>query len=210
MARIVRERDAMIDTLPPLETPLDTASHPHVYPYVVTRAWVDEHDPAGDVSEPFSNDVFVVLVLDGPRGLRRLQARDLHAAGLTFEEAFSQAASNLSRAWTARHFEFGIARLDDGTMIGGCRGNWMAPAGGLVLGNLYQSMVDHFEVREFAAVALNRTFLLVFPTDPKTLGSLALRQLAEEASSGAILPISRTWLRLDGDWPSAYRGTPAF
>lgn len=200
----------MIDTLPPLETPLDTANPLHVYPYVVQRTWVDTHDPAGDVSEPFSDDVFVTLVLDGPSGLRRLQGQDLQAAGLTFEAAFAQAASNLSRAWTARHFEFGIARLDDGTLVGGSRGNWMAPAGALVLGNLYQSMVEHFERKEFAAVAVNRTFLVAFPTDAKTLASLALRQLIEGASNGAILPISRSWLRLDGDWPSAYRGIPAF
>jgi len=202
--------NVMIDTLPPLETPLDAAAHPHVYPYVVQRAWVDAHDPQGDVSEPFSDDVFVTLVLDGPAGLRRLQPQDLHEAGLTFEAAFAQAASNLSRAWSARHFEFGIARLDDGTPFGGCRGNWMAPAGGLVLGNLYQSMVEHFEVPEFAAIAVNRTFLLAFPTDTKTLSSLALRQLVEGATNGAILPISRSWLRLDGDWPSGYRGEPAF
>ncbi|WP_281718243.1 hypothetical protein [Pandoraea apista] len=200
----------MIDTLPPLDTPLDAAAHLHVYPYVVSRPWVDAHDPEGDVSEPFSDDVFVTLVLDGPGGLRRLQSQDLHEASLTFEATFAQAASNLSRAWSARHFEFGIARLDDGTLIGGCRGNWMAPAGGLVLGNLYQSMVEHFQVPEFAAVAVNRTFLLAFPTDEKTLSSLALRQLVEEGASGAILPISRSWLRLDGDWPSAYHGEPAF
>ncbi|VVD92418.1 hypothetical protein [Pandoraea anhela] len=200
----------MIDTLPTLESPLDAASHPHLYPYVVQRAWVDTHDPDGAVSEPFSDDVFVTLVLDSPTGLRRLQGDDLHAAGLTFEAAFAQAASNLSRAWTARHFEFGIARLDDGTMIGGSRGNWMAPAGALVLGNLYQSLTEHFQVTEFVAIAVNRTFLVAFPTDPKTLSSLALRQLIEGASTGAILPISRSWLRLDGDWPSAYRGTPAF
>lgn len=200
----------MIDTLPPLDTPLDAAAHLHVYPYVVSRPWVDAHDPEGDVSEPFSDDVFVTLVLDGPGGLRRLQSQDLHEAGLTFEATFAQAASNLSRAWSARHFEFGIARLGDGTLIGGCRGNWMAPAGGLVLGNLYQSMVEHFQVPEFAAVAVNRTFLLAFPTDEKTLSSLALRQLVEEGASGAILPISRSWLRLDGDWPSAYHGEPAF
>ncbi|AJP57093.1 hypothetical protein UC34_08925 [Pandoraea vervacti] len=200
----------MIDTLPPLENPLDTASHLHVYPYVVTRDWVEAHDPDGDVSEPFSDDVFVTLVLDSPTGLRRLQGADLRAAGLTFEAIFAQAASNLSRAWTARHFEFGIARLDDGTMIGGARGNWMAPAGALVLGNLYQSMVEHFEATTFAAIAVNRTFVVAFPTDTKTVSSLALRQLIEGASSGAILPISRTWLQLDGDWPSAYRGIPAF
>ena len=200
----------MIDTLPPLESPFDTASHLHVYPYVVQRAWVDAHDPDGEVSEPFSDDVFVTLVLDSPAGLRRLQAGDLQAAALTFEAAFAQAAANLSRAWTARHFEFGIARLDDGTMIGGSRGNWMAPAGALVLGNLYQSMAEQFEATEFAAVAVNRTFLVAFPTDAKTLSSLALRQLIEGASTGAILPISRSWLRLDGDWPSAYRGIPAF
>ncbi|WP_150589547.1 hypothetical protein [Pandoraea eparura] len=200
----------MIDTLPPLDTPLDASSHSRLYPYVVQRAWVDAHDPQGEVSEPFSDDVFVTLVFDGPAGLRRLQREDLCAAGLTFEEAFTQAASNLSRAWTARHFEFGIARLDDGTPIAGCRGNWMAPAGGLVLGNLYQSMVEHFEVTDFAAVAVNRTLLLAFPTDAKTLSSLALRQLVEGASSGAILPIARSWLRLDGEWPSAYRGVPAF
>ncbi|AKM31835.1 hypothetical protein AB870_19550 [Pandoraea faecigallinarum] len=200
----------MIDTLAPLESPLDTASHAHVYPYVVPRAWVDTHDAEGDVSEPFSDDVFVTLVVDSPAGLRRLQGRDLHLAGLTFEAMFAQAASNLSRAWAARHFEFGIARLDDGTMIGGSRGNWMAPAGALVLGNLYQSMVEHFEAKEFAAIAVNRTFVVAFPTDTKTLSSLALRQLIEGASSGAILPISRGWLRLDGEWPSAYRGIPAF
>ncbi len=200
----------MIDTIPPLETPLDATTHPHLYPYVVERGWVDTHDPQGEVSEPFSDDVFVTLVLDGPAGLRRLRAQDLLEAGLTFEAVFAQAASNLSRAWSARHFEFGITRLDDGTLIGGCRGNWMAPAGGLVLGNLYQSMVEHFEVPEFAAIAVNRTLLIAFPTDTKTLSSLALRQLVEEAASGAILPISRTWLRLDGDWPSAYRGVPAF
>ncbi|ODP33997.1 hypothetical protein [Pandoraea sp. ISTKB] len=200
----------MIDTLPTLESPLDAASHLHVYPYVVQRAWVDTHDAQGDVSEPFSDDVFVTLVLDSPTGLRRLQGSDLQAAGMTFEAAFAQAASNLSRAWTARHFEFGIARLDDGTMIGGSRGNWMAPAGALVLGNLYQSMAEHFGATEFAAIAVNRTFLVAFPTDTKTVSSLALRQLIEGASTGAILPISRSWLRLDGDWPSAYRGTPAF
>ena len=200
----------MIDTLPPLDTPLDAASHAHLYPYVVQRAWVDVHDPQGEVSEPFSDDVFVTLVLDGTAGLRRLQGEDLRSAGLTFEAAFAQAASNLARAWKAGHFEFGIARLDDGTPIAGCRGNWMAPAGGLVLGNLYQSMVEHFEVTDFAAVPVNRTLLLAFPTDAKTLSSLALRQLVEGAASGAILPIARTWLRLDGEWPSAYRGVPAF
>jgi hypothetical protein len=220
MMRIVRERPlalhAMLDTPPPLDAldmldmPLDSTAHLHLYPYVVERAWVETHDPAGDVSEPFSDDVFVTLVLEGPRGLRRLQGADLDAAGLTFETAFAHAASNLSRAWTARHFEFGIARLDDGTMIGGSRGNWLAPAGALVLGNLYRSMVEHFGVKVFAAVAVNRTFLVAFPTDARTLSSPALRQLVEAGSGGAILSISRTWLRLDGDWPSAYRGTPAF
>ncbi|MBN4675126.1 hypothetical protein HUS70_12685 [Pandoraea nosoerga] len=210
MTLIVCERPAMLDTLPPLDMPLDAAAHAHLYPYVVERAWIDAHDPAADVSEPFSDDVFVTLVLDSAHGLRRLRGPDLAGAGLTFEAAFEHAASNLARAWTARHFEFGIARLDDGTMIGGSRGNWLAPAGALVLGNLYRSMVEHFGVKEFAAVAVNRTFLVAFPTDAKTLASLALRQLIEAGSGGAIVPISRAWLRLDGDWPSAYRGTPAF
>ncbi|VVD98568.1 hypothetical protein PIN31009_02007 [Pandoraea iniqua] len=200
----------MTDTLPLLDAPLDSANQLHLYPYVVPGDWVDACDPNGDVSEPFSDDVFLTLVLDGPQGLRRLQGSDLAAAGMTFEDAFAHAASNLSRAWNSRHFEFGIACLDDGTHFGGSRGNWMAPAGALVLGNLYQSMVAHFGVREFAAVAVNRTFLVAFPTDEKTLSSLALRQLVEESSNGSIHPISRTWLRLDGGWPSAYRGVPVF
>lgn len=180
----------------------DQSTLERVFPYVVSREWIDATDPQHLVSEPFSDDVHMVLVVDNFGSVRNVRPEDLEAVNLPFEGAFEKAASNLARAWNAKHFEFGIAQLVDGTSIGGARGNWMAPAGGLVLGNLYQSMVEHFGQTEFAAVAVNQGFLVAFPADEATLASPSLRQLLDDGTREGTKPISRSWLLLDGNWPT--------
>ena len=177
-----------------------------VYPYVVPRSWIEYVTPAAVVGTPFSDDVHMILVVDGQGSVRNVRPEDLDAIGYSWDDAFTVAAENLGTAWRAGQFELGITELIDGVTVGGARGNWMAPAGALILGNFYQSLADHFGATEFAAVAVNQQCLFAFPTDPHTLRSASLRQAIEDEFTEHPKPISRSWLRLDGQWPSEYPG----
>ncbi|WP_431600087.1 hypothetical protein [Stenotrophomonas sp.] len=178
-----------------------------IYPYVVPASWIEHVTPNAVISSPFSDDVHMVLVVDCHGAVRNVRPEDLASIGCSPEDAFTIAAENLDAAWRAGKFEFGIAALQDGVKIGGARGSWMAPAGALVLGNLYQAMVEHFGTTEFAAVALNQETLFAFPTDAATLGSSSLRQAIEDEFLNHHKPISRSWLLLNGEWPSAFVGS---
>ena len=176
----------------------------HVYPYVVPRTWIEHADPQHLISLPFSEEVHMVLVVDGHGSVRNVRPEDLDAVRTSPDQAFEIAAGNLGNAWQDGQFEFGIAELLDGVQIGGSRGNWMAPAGALILGNFYQVLADHFRQDQFAAVAVNQECLFAFPTDERTLGSDSLRQAIEDEFMRHRKPISRSWLLLDGNWPSQY------
>lgn len=175
-----------------------------IYPYVVPGSWIDYVTPSAVVSSPFSNDVHMVLVVDCNGAVRNVRPEDLASIGCDPEDAFTIAAENLGAAWRAGAFEFGGATLQDGVEIGCARGNWMAPAGALILGNFYNSMVEQFGGKEFAAVALNQETLFAFPTDPATLESASLRQALDDEFENHHKPISRAWLLLNGEWPSAF------
>lgn len=102
----------------------------------------------------------------------------------TAEDAFEVAANNLAKAFQAEEFQLGGATLIDGTNIGMARGNWMAPAGALMLGNFYEMLKENLGGEEFAAVAVNQQCLFAFPTDEKTLGSKSLRIAIEDEFRG--------------------------
>lgn len=182
----------------------------NVYPYVVPRTWIEYADPDHLISVPFSEEVHMALVVDGYGSVRNVRPEDLQAVRVSPDEAFEVAAANLAKAWQRGQFEFGIAELLDGVKIGGSRGNWMAPAGALILGGFYQALADHFREDEFAAVAVNQHCLFAFPTDERTLGSDSLRQAIEDEFTRHRKPISRSWLLLDGNWPSQYPAETAF
>jgi len=175
-----------------------------IYPYVVPSSWVDHVTPDAVISSPFSDDVHMVLVVDCQGSVRNVRPEDLESIGCSPEDAFVIAAENLGAAWQAGAFEFGIATLLDGVEIGGARGNWMAPAGALILGGFHSMLEKHFGTTEFAAVALNQETLFAFPTDPATLGSASLRQALEDEFQNHHKPISRSWLLLNGEWPSGF------
>lgn len=175
-----------------------------MYPYVVPASWIEHVTPDAVISSPFSDDVHMVLVVDCQGAVRNVRPEELESIGCSAEDAFTIAAENLGAAWRAGQFNFGIATLLDGVEIGGARGNWMAPAGALILGNFYNTLVEHFGTTEFAAVALNQETLFAFPTDPATLASASLRQALEDEFRNHHKPISRSWLLLNGDWPSRY------
>lgn len=188
----------------------DASTLQKIYPYVVPGTWVEYAKPENVIAFPFSNDVQMVLVVDGHGTVRNVRPEDLDAVRTSREEAFEIAAANLSAAWKAGEFGLGTVELEDGTVIGGARGNWMAPAGALVLGNLHRELVDRFKQDEFAAIAVNQEFLVAFPTDERTLKSSSLRQTVEEAFSNHRKPLSKSWLLMDGNWPSEYPGIAAF
>ena len=188
----------------------DASTLQRIYPYVVSRAWVDHVGADHVVSVPFTDEVHMVLVVDDHGSVHNVQPEDLHAVRTSPEEALEIAGHNLGMAWQAGEFSIGTAELLDDTLVGGVRGSWMAPAGGLVLRNLYDTLVDMFDQDEFVAVAVNQQFLVAFPTDEATLASASLRQMIDDEFTGDVKPISRSWLLLDGDWPRAYPGPAAF
>ena len=157
----------------------------------------------------FSDDVRMVLVVDGEGVVRNVRPQDLDAAGLSVERAFELAAANLGRSYQAGAFQFGVATLVDGTSIGMARGNWMAPAGALMIGDFHQMLRQHLAHDDFAAVAANQECLLAFATDERTLASQSLRQAVDDMMQHRK-PISRSWLRIDGAWPTAHPLTGSF
>ncbi|MDM0058961.1 hypothetical protein [Variovorax fucosicus] len=175
-----------------------------LYPYVVPKSWVNYIGADSLLTWDFSDDVRMVLVIDGQGMVRNAKSQDLSEAGLSVEEAFEVAASNLGKAFQVGEFQLGGATLIDGTRIGMARGNWMAPAGALMLGNFYEMLRENLGHDEFAAVAVNQQCLFAFPTDEKTLASKSLRIAIEDEFRGHNKPISRTWLKLDGTWPSEH------
>jgi hypothetical protein len=181
-----------------------------VYPYVVPKSWVDYVGEESLFTWEFSDDVRMVLVVDGSGAVRNLRPQDLEAVGETAESAFDIAAHNLAGAYQRQEFELGIATLKDGTKIGGARGNWMAPAGGLMIGALYESMKASFHAEEFAAVAPNQQCLFAFAIDEATLSSESLRLAVDDELRSGEKPISRSWLLLNGQWPCAYPYEPSF
>ncbi len=180
-----------------------------LYPYIVSKSWVDYAGPDSLLTWDFSEDVRMVLVVDRLGTVQNVRLHDLEDAQETPESAFDIAAQNLARSLQQQEFEIGGATLLDGRQIGYSRGNWMAPAGGLILGTLYQGLQQQFGRDEFAAIAVNQQFLLAFPLDEDTLNSESLR-LAVEDEWRAAKPISQSWLLLDGQWPRAYPYTPTF
>lgn len=181
-----------------------------VYPYVVPKSWVEYVGEESLFTWAFSEEVRMVLVVDGSGTVRNLRPQDLEAVGETAESAFGIAAHNLAAAYQRQEFELGIATLKDGTQIGGARGNWMAPAGGLMIGNLYESMKENFRGEEFAAVAPNQQCLFAFPLDEATLRSESLRLAVDDEFKSGVKPISRSWLLLNGEWPCEYPYDPSF
>lgn len=175
-----------------------------LFPYIVPRSWVDAVGADKLIMWPMTDDVCMVLVVEGQAAVRNVRFQDLLDAALSPEEAFEVAADNLGRAWQDGAFQFGIAELRDGTLVGMARGNWMAPAGALLLGNFYQENCLRLGHTEFAAVAVNQQCLFAFPTDEKTLASAALRAALDDESAGTPKPISRSWLKLDGGWPGPH------
>lgn len=181
-----------------------------VFPYVVPFSWVDYASKDSLVSWQFSEDVYMILVFDGAGTVRNVRPEDLEEMNLDQGQAFELAAENLGRALQAGEFEFGGATLLDGTEIGCARGNWMAPAGALILGNFHQALSQQFSCNEFAAVAVNQECLFAFPADSKTLSSESLRLAINDEFTGHRKPISRSWLLIDGQWPRAWPGEQAF
>lgn len=135
---------------------------------------------------------------------------DLTNAGLGADQAFDLAANNLAKALQQGDFQIGIAVLADGVEIGCARGNWMAPAGGLVIGNFHAMLSEHFGGSQFVAVAINQQCLFAFPKSEVTLASFSLRRAIEDEYEGSHKPISRSWLLLDGTWPRAFPGRSSF
>lgn len=86
----------------------------------------------------------------------------------------------------------------------------MAPAGGLMVRNHYQKLVEHFGVTEFAGIVLHQQMMVTFPVDEQTVASPMLRELVDEQFTQHPKPISRSWLLVDGGWPRPYPGPRAF
>lgn len=181
-----------------------------LYPYVVPTSWVEFASPDAVLSWQLAEDVHIVLVFDGQGVIRTASPRVLTNLGLDADDAFDTAAFNLGRAWQRLAFEVGLATLSDGTRIGCARGNWMAPAAGLLFGNFHAELAEEFGCDELAAVAVNQSCLFAFPTDPVTLSSQALRTAIDDEFLGHPKPISRQWLLLDGRWPRQFPGRQPF
>lgn len=181
-----------------------------LFPYVVPSSWVEHVGSESLISIPVSDDVQVVFVFDGKGTVRNARPADIEALELDTEQVFSVAATNLLKAWDREEFNIGCATLIDGTQIGCARGNWMAPAAGLILGNFHAALSEQFGCTEFAAVAVNQECLFAFPTDERTLSSKSLRIAIDDEFRGHRKPISRQWLLLDGQWPRQFLGRQLF
>lgn len=175
-----------------------------LYPYVVPTSWVDFASADAVVSWQLADDVHIVLVFDGSGTVRTASPRAISELELGPDDAFDVAAYNLGLAWKRLAFQVGTATLVDGTRVGCARGNWMAPAAGLLFGNFYAELVDEFQCASLAAVAVNQNCLFAFPTDATTLSSQSLRIVLDDEFLGHPKPISRQWLLLDGSWPQQY------
>lgn len=180
-----------------------------IYPYVVPRSWVDYAGKDALLTWEFSENVRMVLVVDRFGTVQNVRPQDVEGVHETPDSIFEIAAQNLSKSLQQQEFEIGGATLLDGRQIGYSRGNWMAPAGGLMLSALYQGLQQQFGQDEFAAIAVNQQFLLAFPLDQDTLNSKSLR-LAVDDEWRAAKPISQSWLLLNGQWPREYPYTPTF
>ena len=181
-----------------------------LYPYVVPASWTAHVGPENVLAWATGSDVHVVLVFDGQGSVRNVRPQDLEALQLDKAQAFDAANQNLARAWQREAFSFGFAELKDGTVIAGARGNWMAPAAALVLGDFHTALSQRFGNTPIAAVAVNQECLFAFPTDERTLASQSLRLAIDDEFTGHPKPISRQWLLLDGKWPRAYPGEQLF
>lgn len=177
-----------------------------LYPCVVPRSWITRLSASALASWQFSDDVHLVLVLDGEDALSTVGPEELKSLGLTQQRALSIATDNLADAWQRGDFEFVSTELKDGTRIGMSQGNWMAPAGGLLLLDFFEALQNDFESDRFAAVALNQECLFAFPTDERTLNSTSLLVAMEEQINSHRQPISRSLLLLEGRWPRPFEG----
>ena len=181
-----------------------------IYPYLVSATWVDSAPVGSILSWQVSDEIYLALVFDENGQVRNVRPADLDAHGLDESQAFDLAVRNLVAAGIAGQFSLGCATLLDGTEVGCARGNWMAPAAGLLFGNFHAALKEKFGVGAFAAVAVNQGCLFAFPTDDKTLASASLRQAIDDEFTGHPNPVSRSWLLLDGQWPRAFPGKQAF
>lgn len=186
------------------------SSHDLLFPYVVPSSWIGYTGTDSLVSWQVSDDVHVVLVFDGAGTVRNVRPQDLEALELDEGEAFEAAALNITRAWEREEFNIGSATLLDGIQIGCARGNWMAPAAGLILCNFHAALSQQFGCNEFVAVAVNQECLFAFPAEERTLASQSLRLAINDEFTGHRKPISRQWLLLDGQWPRQYPGEQLF
>lgn len=188
----------------------DRATLSRVYPYVVPRSWVDYTTREALVWSKCTEDVYVVLVVDGNGTVRNVRPEDLKDIGVSEDEAYDVAARNLAEAWKAEKFSFGMATLQDETKIGTSTGNWMAPAGALAIGSFHAGLRERFGRDEFIAVAVNQQTLFAFPNDAKTLSSKSLRLAIDDEFRMSPKPISRSWMLLNGGWPREYPGQQLF
>ena len=181
-----------------------------IYPYVVPGSWVDYTGLDSVITWQVSSDVFVVLVFDGKGTVRNVRPEDLAALQLDPSEAFQVAAHNLTKSWHAGEINLGVATLLDGVQVGCARGSWMAPAAALILGDFHAALSAQFGTSEFIAVAVNQECLFAFPADDGTLASASLRIALDDEYNGHRKPVSRQWLRLNGEWPTQYDGEQLF
>ena len=186
------------------ESWLDESSLEALYPCVVSKAWVQRYGEDSVVGFQFSDEVRAILVVDSDDSLRPVSPADLEAIEASPEQAFALATDNLAAAWQRGDFEFVAETLKDGTRIGMAQGNWMAPAGGLLLLDFFEALKHDFDRERFVAVALNQECLFAFPTDERTLRSTALLVAMEEQINRHRQPISRSLLLLEGGWPRAF------
>jgi hypothetical protein len=188
----------------------DRATLSRIYPYVVPRSWVDYSTREALVWSKCTEDVYVVLVVDGNGTVRNVRPGDLKGIDVAEDEAYDFAARNLAEAWKAEKFSFGMATLRDETRIGTSTGNWMAPAGALAIASFHAGLRERFGRDKFVAVAVNQQTLFAFPNDAKTLSSKSLRLAIDDEFRMSPKPISRSWMLLDGGWPREYPGQQLF
>lgn len=198
------QRTKSADSMEPVSPWFDESSLDVLYPCVVPKSWVQRAGESSLVGFQFSDEVRVVLVVDDEDALRPVNPADLESIEVSPEQAFSLATDNLGVAWQRGAFEFVAETLKDGTRIALSMGNWMAPAGGLLLLDFFEALKNDFAAERFAAVALNQECLFAFPTDERTLRSTALLVAMEEQINGHRQPISRSLLLLEGNWPRAF------
>jgi hypothetical protein len=182
----------------------DESSLELLYPCVVPKSWFRRAAPSRMYWQ-FSEDVHLIIVVDGDDALSSVGPEDLALLGVSQQQCLSIATENLSAAWERGEFEFISTELKDGTRLGVSQGNWMAPAGGLLLVDFFEGLRNEFNADRFAAVALHQECLFAFPTDQRTLGSTALLVEIEQQINSHHQPISRSLLLLDGRWPRAFK-----